>query len=109
LVSRRYVGSNTTILWIADFALSGDAAGTRDMQATEVTGRVYFQSPELLQYRSGRLAQLQVENPSDKRKVEEDIRRRMPLMQKADMFALGVVIYWVRSLSTFSTKAHRRR
>jgi hypothetical protein len=71
-------GTNDPVLWLIDFGLAGDIKGGRKLQATHVTHRVYIRAPEMTQY------------------IEEgSVAERIPSMQQADIYSLGVVIFWV--------------
>ena len=70
------------ILWITDFGLSGNAAGPRTQQATFITERPYIRAPELYSY-------FQDPQPGEQT-TEEQV-----MMQMADVFSFGVVVYYV--------------
>ena len=86
------------VIRITDFGLSGSMSPNPGLQATHRTGRVFFLAPEL------RLSQ-ELEDEDG----EEDLLEKVQLNQKADMYALGVVICWVRNNSIYRTCTDGRR
>jgi serine/threonine protein kinase len=84
LVTRRSEDglSNTPLLWIADFGLSGVLEGEPATQASNLTERSLFQAPEIAQYLNDRTK-------------KQKLQHTTSFLQRADIFSLGVVLFFV--------------